>query len=417
VDRRLVFGLGVVAGAVVMALVAYLVVPWFAPETGLEEGDLVVLSGKDQSDGQQRKELVYQWNQLHPTNKAGIVELPLAADEQYSEMVARAQSASAVDVYNLDAAWTAEFAHAHYLTPLSNMDTSGFLAGPLGTCWYEGQLWGLPFNTDAGLMYYQAGVKPPRDWADLVRTARNVFAGPHDSRLVAGYTAQLADYEGLVVNGLEAIWAAGGELVDKNGKVTIDSPEAQAGLGHLAQGLKATDPRIVLPEAQSQDETSSMRAFGEGKVLYMRNWPVAYRHLQRLSSDDATKPSFFDVDKLPGPSVLGGQNLAVAAKSAHPRAAKALIEFLTSARSQQILFERGGLAATRDIVYLDGQLQKVRPYAMVLLDAIRDARPRPTGPHYVRCAEVFRAVIRETLDSGQVPQNAKQRLTDAMCGE
>ncbi|TCO53644.1 extracellular solute-binding protein [Actinocrispum wychmicini] len=418
-DRRLVFGLGAVAGAAVMALVAFLLVPSFTPDNGLEPGELVLLSGKDQSDGGQRQELVNQWNQLHPANKATIVELPLGADDQYSEIVARAQSPTGqADVYNLDVVWTAEFADAGYLTPLSDVDTSGFLAGPLATCAYDGKLWGLPFNTDAGLMYYRDPGKAPRDWNDIVHQTQEVFAGAHDPRLRAGYTAQLSDYEGLVVNALEAIWAANGELVDKDGNVRIDTPETQTGLRRLAEGLHGTDPRVVLPESRGEDETSSMEAFGAGKTLFMRNWPVAYRHLQQMASDDSAVPSFFKVVKLPGPSVLGGQNLAVASKSTKPKAAKALIEFLTSPRSQQILFERGGFAATRDIVYLDAEVKKRYPYATALLDAIRDARPRPVSPHYVRFAQAFREIIKETLDGdGRVPSDASTRLTAALRGQ
>lgn len=418
-NRWLVLGLGATAGALVMALIAFVIVPSVKPDTGLEPGELVLLSGKDQSDGGQRQELVNQWNLLHPANKATIVELPLNADDQYSEIVARAQSHTAqADVYNLDVVWTAEFADAGYLTPLSDVDITGFMQGPLDTCRYNGKLWGLPFNTDAGLMYYRDPVKAPTDWNDIVHQTQQVFAGPHDPRLVAGYTAQLADYEGLVVNALEAIWAANGELVDKDGNVRIDTQEAQTGLRRLAQGLRSTDPKIVLPESENEDEISSTDAFGAGKVLFMRNWPVAYRHLQQMSSDDSVQPAFFKVNKLPGPSVLGGQNLAVASKSTKPRAAKALIEFLTSPRSQQILFERGGFAATRDIVYLDAEVKKRYPYATVLLDAIRDARPRPVTPHYVRFAQAFRAVVKETLDGdGRVPADAATRLTAALRGQ
>ena len=71
----------------------------------------------------------------------------------------------------------------------------------------------------------------------------------------------------------------------------------------------------------------------------------------------------FDVARIPGRSVLGGQNLAIAANSDQPRAAQELIEFLTSARSQQILFERGGFAATREVVYQDSAVRANFPYA------------------------------------------------------
>jgi multiple sugar transport system substrate-binding protein len=410
------FWVGSLFGAIAIALLTYFVVPSAEQADELEKGELVILSGKDQSNNGQRQELVNQWNQLNPGNQARIEELPLGADDQHSEMVARAQSPGpAADVYNLDVAWTAEFAERGYLTALQDVDTAGFLEGPLATGRYEGELWALPFNTDAGLMYYHKTVKAPSTWNDIVLETRRVFGGQHDNRLVAGYTAQLADYEGLVVNALEAVWAANGEVVDEQGVVRIDSAEARAGLRQLADGLREANPQVIMQDARNQDETAGTVAFGEGKSLFMRNWPVAYRTLQRLSSDEAGQEPFFNVTTLPGPSVLGGQNLALSSKSDRPRAAKALIEFLTSPRSQQILFERGGFAATREVVYLDAEVQRQRPYAKELLKAIRDARSRPVSANYTCFAAAFRDIVDLVLsEGGRLPPNATERLTAAL---
>ncbi len=80
--------------------------------------------------------------------------------------------------------------------------------------------------------------------------------------------------------------------------------------------------------------------------------------------------------KLPGGSVLGGQNLAISSHTDQPIAAQELIEFLTSPYSQRLLFECGGYAATQEIVYFDSGVQREHPYASTLLEAVRTARPR-----------------------------------------
>lgn len=420
---RLAFPLGVLTGAVVMALVAFLVVPVLNSPDPMEPGELVILSSHDQTEGRIREELINQWNVLYPEHKARIEELPDSTDDQHSEMVARAQTdSSPVDIYNLDVTWIAPFAHAGYLTPLeeSATDTDGFLDKPLQTCRYDGKLWGLPFNTDAGLLYYRTPTirSAPSTWEALVKQTEQVFSGQQDSQLRAGYTTQLRDYEGLVVNALEAIWAAGGDVVDANGEVVIDSEQAQEGLHRLAAGLAAANPPVILPDALDHDETLSWKALAEGKVLFMRNWPVAYRNLQRQVEEDQELHQWsFGVAELPGPSVLGGQNLAISSKSTKPRAAKKLIEFLTGPRSQQILFEHGGLAASRKIVYQDPQVREQHPYTDTLLNAINDARLRPITPHYMRFAETFRAIVRQALfQDGQVSSDAKDRLTAALRG-
>jgi len=152
-------------------------------------------------------------------------------------------------------------------------------------------------------------------------------------------------------------------------------------------------------------------------VLFMRNWPVAYRSLNPSTGADAAPAVPFQVTQLPGPSVLGGQNLAIAKDSRHPRAAQKLIEFLTSERSQQILFEHGGFAATREIVYRDATVVNLYRYAPTLLEAIQSARTRPITPHYSQFSQTFRQIVRQALaNGGQLPDDAKSRLEGALEG-
>src|SRR5205814_1082771 len=146
--------------------------------------------------------LIQQWNRIHPNNKVDFVELPQIADATHSEMVARAQSGAAIDVYNLDVTWTAEFAQAGYLRPLdeTRVDEEGFVKKLLETCRYRDKLWALPFNSDAALLFYRndpglVSALPTR-WQQIVDETQQVFAGPRPPKLVAGYTSQLFDYEG-----------------------------------------------------------------------------------------------------------------------------------------------------------------------------------------------------------------------------
>lgn len=414
--HALSFVLGAVLGVVATLIATYLV-GIAEDNSALEGGELVILSDLDQSAGRQRHELIKQWNATHPQNSARIIELPAQANAAHSELVARAQSGRAdVDIYNLDAPWTAEFANAGYIRPLdeSTIDRSEFLPKPIETCVYEGKLWALPFNTDAGLLYYRTDLvpEPPGNWPQLVRDAQEVLADPdHDPRLQAGYAGQLASYEGLTVNALEAIQAAApGRDVVRNGKVTVDLADIKAGIDQLRRH------DIVLSESLTYDEQQSTQAFRDHKVLFMRNWPVAYRDLNPPTDTGSTSPAVsFDVAPLPGDSVLGGQNLAIAANSTKPRAAQALIKFLTDARSQQILFERGGFAATRAIVYQDAAVRARYPYVQTLLVALQNARPRPVTPCYSTFSETFQTTIHQALSDEQpLPNNFVGTLESAL---
>jgi multiple sugar transport system substrate-binding protein len=328
-------------------------------------------------------------------------------------MLARAQAAHGeVDVFNLDVTWTAEFAEHGYIRALdeSRLSTRGFLDGPLDTCRYGGRLWALPFNTDVGLLYYRSDLidDPPRTWEELEEQVDVTRARTGND--VDGYAGQFADYEGLTVNALEAVRGAGGSIVDDAGDVVVQ--DQQAAIVDALERLRVIAP-VGVPEL---DEDTSIQLFQSGRTLFMRNWPRAYRSLTQ--DLEGAPPVQFGVAPLPsGSGVLGGQNLAVSAHSTRPRAAQALVEFLTGERSQQLLFERGGLPATREVVYSDRAVRERYPYVAILEEALNTATLRPTQPHYARFSEVFRAAATGYLRQGRpLPDDLQEQLEAATQG-
>jgi multiple sugar transport system substrate-binding protein len=121
----------------------------------------------------------------------------------------------------------------------------------------------VPFNTNAGLLFYNKAKvhTPPTTWQQTYQMAKQ------DGGL--GY--QGAQYEGLTVNFLELLYAAGGSVLSSNGKsATIDSPQAQQVLSFMQQGLKDG----AAPQANlNYMEEDSRNAFQTGKVAILRNWP------------------------------------------------------------------------------------------------------------------------------------------------
>ncbi|MDQ7906891.1 extracellular solute-binding protein [Phytohabitans sp. ZYX-F-186] len=415
------FAAGLAAGTVFAVVGANYLIDRPGREA-LEEGTIVILSSFDESIGEQQLALVRQWNATHPEHKAEFRALQGVADDHYSEIVGQAEASSSdVDIFSLDVPWVAEFADRGFIRemPVSGEELEGFLAQPLETCRWGGKLWALPFYTNAGLLYYRSDLvgdfQPPTGWPQLTSDITKAFdAIPDDRQPAAGYAGQLADYEGLTVNALEAIWAEGGDVVDHGGNVVIDSPEARAGLRRLATGLAQTNPQVIDRDARTYHEAETTQTFREGRLLFMRNWPLALRDLDTTTENKTIE---YDVVPLPGPSVLGGQNLAIASSTDQPAAAKALIQFLTSPRSQQILFERGGFAATRELVYHDDSVNQRYPYAKTLLSALRVARPRPVTPHYAQFSRTFRQGVNEALDNdGELPDDFTSRLEAALDG-
>lgn len=410
--------------AILVIALAWCLVAWFAPPVfsapkvapALEPGELVLMSAIDESPSDPRRIIIEQWNQAHPRNPVQVENVSGEPDAQHAAMVANAKGdrEPAADVYLLDVVWMTEFIEHDYLRPLDQTDlsTEDFLPNVLrtGTDLYGHRdgLWALPLNSDAGLLYYRTGVPgvgKPTTWDDIhgpdaketLTAARNTPGFERTtSRLEGATAAQLADEEVLTVTAFEAMWAAGGDVVNDDGRPIFNDnrdevvfdPGAQEGLKSLATAYR--DTGTFLPDADGMDEEKATVAFRNGRSVYLRNWPVAY---DTLTTSEGRSSIGFEVTTLPGDSVLGGQNLAIAKNTGKPKAAQAFMEFMTSAASQLILFEAGGFAPTRDSAYANA----TRPYKDLLRGAVVSARPRPCLPYYTEFSKEFRRGITRAL--------------------
>jgi multiple sugar transport system substrate-binding protein len=189
--------------------------------------------------------LLRAWNTAHPRQHVTLIPLPDESDDQHAQLVANLQThGSRYDVMSLDVIWTAEFAANGWIVPLSPrlFPLRDFLPPAVATARYAGRLYAVPFTSNAGLLYYRkdilaaAHAGPPRTWAQLARLASTLAPRHH----MAGYAGQFAPYEGLTVNFAEAVQSAGGSILSPDGTtVTLDTPQARAGLRFLQGGLRA----------------------------------------------------------------------------------------------------------------------------------------------------------------------------------
>ena len=393
-------------------------------------GEIVVASGRDVTGKNGiREQLIDAWNQRQDKADTGyharLVELSGSADEQRSQLLGALQSGSAsYDVVNLDVTWVPEFAAAHLVRPLPDSALSpDVIKSVASTARWDGKVYAVPFNSDVGLLYYrrdwlkQASVRETdlsarkQSWTDLDALMSDVDdLGPKGYQ--KGWTTQLAGYEGRTVNAMEAFETAvpGLTITDPKGHYDATVDELAEGIAELR---RRTDAPYLLPDAVNSDEAASLGDFADGRTAFLRFWPYGYRSLFRTFDEQR-----LGVARLPGASVLGGQNLAVTESS--PRAGKAreLIAYLTGAESERCLLD-AGFAATRTSAYTDPGLRcgtrtatpsagptgertdgmprdaAGRPkYAReILLPALQQAVQRPRTPLYGAFTQTFIAQL------------------------
>ncbi|WP_426997929.1 ABC transporter substrate-binding protein [Pseudarthrobacter sp. N5] len=344
-------------------------------------GPITYVQGKDNS--KVVRPLIDKWNAAHANEKVTFKEQTDAADQQHDDLVQNFQAKNVnYDVMSVDVVWTAEFAAKGWLQPLKDkmaLDTSAMLKPTVDAASYKGTLYAAPQSSDGGILYYRKDLvpTPPKTWDEMMGMCSIAKANN-----IGCYAGQFSQYEGLTVNASEAINSAGGSVLNKDGKPSLNTAEAKAGLGNLA---KAYADGNIPKEGITYKEEESRQAFQDGKLLFLRNWPYVYN--LATTEGSSTVKNTLGMTALPGKSgpgasSLGGHSAAVSVYSKNKATALDFLKFITSDETQKFYATQGSLAPVLGALYTDAALVAKLPYLPVLKTSIENAVPRPVTPFY-----------------------------------
>jgi multiple sugar transport system substrate-binding protein len=364
--------------------------------------------------------LLREFEAGHPGVRVVGEALPWSSDEQHQFYVINLEGRSpGFDVMMLDVIWVPEFALAGWLldlTPhLAPDELAPHFSSTVEAATFAGRVWALPWNMNVGLLYYRAdllekhGFAPPETYGELMEQARRIRERERDPRL-DGYLFQGKQYEGMVVNVLEAFWASGTRLLADDGRVLPEPERAAAALAFLRGLIEAG----VSPAwTTAADEELSRRAFGAGHAVFLRNWPYA---LDLFEAPDSPVRGRVGIAPLPrhdggprGAGSTGGAHLGVSSRSRHPELAVALARFLTSEPAQKRM-AAATLSPTRVDLYDDPDLQRRRPVLPQMRELMRAGHPRPVTPHYLLMSATLQPELSAVL-AGVKP--ARRAIDDA----
>jgi multiple sugar transport system substrate-binding protein len=388
------------------------------------------------SHGEDSEVLRDQIQRFNQRNKGAIeVALRLApadTDQYFEKLRIEFQAGEAeADIISGDVIWPAQFAAKGWISDLSDLFTAdlraSYLPATVDSNTYEGRIYGVPWFTDAGLLYYrqdlleQAGFSDtPKTWDEMKEMVAKVR---RDRGTRYGFVFQGSEYEGGVVNGLEFIWNSGGGVLAPHGidKVIVAAPEAVAGL-KTARGM--VTGRVAPVAVPSYKEYESYTVFLNGDAVFMRNWPNVYAR--------AADPSLSKVEQerigvaplpvahpgSPAHSGLGGWNLMVNTASEKTEAAWAFIRYLSAPEQQKERALKGGYLPTRKDCYEDVEILSRVPVIELGREAIRDVRSRPVTPLYhdmsLAMAEQFHASLAGMVAPERAAATLQERLQEIL---
>lgn len=366
-------------------------------------GEISVCMGKDTSGV--HGPLLEQFNEEHEGADAQLVELPESADEQRTQLVKRLDAKSdECDVMALDVIWTAEFAAQGWVldaTEFVEKREDEFIASTLDTVRYDDRFWAVPFNSNAGFLFYRT---------DQIDSVPETWQGAYDIAADGnGLVYQGSRYEGLTVHFLELLYARGGDVIDEDGtEASADSEETREVLQFMVDGIQdGAVPRAAL----TMKEEEARRAFENGTATFMRNWPYAYS----LGQDAPKIKGKFDVAPFPkfgeydAASILGGYNLAVSRYSDNPDGAAALINYLT-AEEAQITYAEKATPSVLTSVYEDEGVRQALPFHETLLSSIEQGRSRPVSPVYPQISEAISSNVYAVLSGDASVDEAVEKM-------
>ncbi|MBI1172320.1 extracellular solute-binding protein [bacterium] len=299
--------------------------------------------------------------------------------------------------------------------PMTDAEKASYYPHIVDTVTFDGTQWGVPiaFSTKAFYwnkdLFKQAGLdpeKPPTTWAEEIADAKAI----KEKTGVAGYGLPAKTFDNTMHQFMHWVYTNNGSVIDKDGKITLDSPEVLAAL----QAYKDITPYSV--EGATAYEQNEIRAiFLDGKVGMIQasvgaayklkdtkiNWGVANLPLGPQASGPGT--------------LLITDSLAVFKGSGVEEKAMEFAKYITSPEVQEA-YEGGGLAGLtplRPSPAVDAMVA-ANPFWKPFIDGIAYGGPEPLFTDYKGFQNVMIEMVQSVVTGAAEPKAALTKAAAAL---
>jgi trehalose/maltose transport system substrate-binding protein len=395
------------------------------PAPPAEDVVLSIFAGNVGQELELSRAAAQRYMELNPNVTVRIIDTPDFVEDRLGVYLQLFEARSPEgDVFQIDVIWPGDLEeHFVDLYEYGAADIVGdHFPAIVENNTVDGRLIGIPWFTDAGLLYYRTDLLekygydgPPATWDELEEMAQVIQDGERadGNQDFWGFVWQGNAYEGLTCDALE--WIAsndGGTVVSPDGVITINNPRAIEIVDQAAGWVGTISP----PGVTGYGEEEARGVWQAGNAAFMRNWPYAYSLGQ---ADDSAIAGLFDVSPLPagasgsGAATLGGWQLAVSRYSNHPAQAADLAFFMASYDEQKIRAVEGSLNPTIMALYEDEDVLAANPFFGSLYDVFINAVARPstaTAPRYAQTSSLFFNAVHDVLTGNTGAEDAFEEL-------
>ena len=385
--RRL---LPVVAGAAAVALIAACGSSGGKPVSGSAKQTIVFAEAGLGTEGMQTQKAINAFEQANPNITVKVDVLSSDSTTYLSQLEHSFTAGSSTpDVFESDVTYPAKFAQAGWVLSLNSLNatTSQFFPTEVAAGTFQGKIFAIPwFDNPEGLFYRTDLIKtPPTSPQQVVSDAQKAMK--EDKSLKEGLAFEGDKYEGAITAYMTILSAFGGKLDPQN----LNTPGNTAALAWLQDAIYKEH---IAPTAVTGWQEGQVQAeFSSGHAAFAINYPfvAAQPAAPAVKGHIGYIPFPAGAGGTPG-SALGGEMLAINAKTAHAAASYKLIQYLTSAPVETARAVATGDPPSLPSAYTSA-LYAQAPYFKDVKVLNGFAQPRPVSPNYLQISSDLQVML------------------------
>jgi multiple sugar transport system substrate-binding protein len=399
------YGAAGVAGAILLVAALY-GVSWGGSASAAGTTTISFAESGLGTEGAQTQLAINAFEKANPSIKVSVDVLSPNSTTYLQQLEQRFIAGSSTpDVLESDVTYPAKFALAGWIKPLTSLhpNMSQFFATEVAAGTYKGATYAIPwFDNPEGLFYRTDLIKtPPTSPAQVVSDAQAAMKA--DKNLKEGLAFEGAKYEGAITAFMTVDGAFGGKLT----ATSVNTPGNVAALKWLHDAIYVN--KIAPQAVTGWQEGNVQEEFTAGHAAFAINYPF-------VASVDATtkgSPAMGHTGYIPFPAAkggrpgaaLGGEMLAINAKSANAAADWKLIQYLTSSPVEIARAEATGDPPSLPSAYTNALYAKA-PYFKEVKVLNGYAQPRPVSPNYLQISVDLQTAFSSVFANISTPASA-----------
>lgn len=386
---------------------------------------------------QDKTELNYSgWINLYPHHAAAVGAIETGFEEKFPDVdwilndvpfdqalkqaTVASLAGNAPDNIHLIAGWVPALNDIGALEPLNDYFTAEEWAqipqSSLDSVTFDGQIMAMPWVPGPIIMFYnrnlmeQAGLDPdapPQTWPELLEAAKAICALPDvDGAPIYGVALRTARNPNSAQWTIPIIYGQGGDIVDADGNVSFDTPEAAAAY----EWVKELTDSGCAPSGFTIDETRNTMAAGRAGFIFEGPWGRGL--FNNLSGGKLTTAADGDIWAAPMPMDPSGKRrtignpheITISAGSEHKDlAAEFIRHVIFDPEITTAYFEASSQLSTGSMPLLTSGVMGEDAYTQVFVQALPDTNDNPIkSPKFYAVMDDLVVALQSIIQGGDI---------------